>query len=111
MASWKKFTASEYFALRYALTPLLRSSRDFSLLHPVPSTISAPASSVAQIKVTFRIQIFLIISESLSDFSLRRHEPNFVDLRTLGDINRARHRLKVEIRIALDEDHALGARL
>src|SRR5579883_2774061 len=47
----------------------------------------------------------------LSLFNLRRHQPDLVDARALGDIDRLRHGLEWQLRVALDENHALGAGL
>src|SRR5580700_11686144 len=43
----------------------------------------------------------------ISRFQLGRHQTNLVHLRTLGDIDGARHNLILQVRIALDEDHSL----
>ena len=40
-----------------------------------------------------------------------RHQTDLLDLRALGDIDRLRHGLILQIRVALHKDHALGAGL
>ena len=46
----------------------------------------------------------------LSRLDLGRHQTDLIHAGAFGDVDRFRHRLKIEIRIALHKNHAFGAR-
>src|SRR5580704_4379947 len=100
-------TASPYLAFLNAAMPLLMSSRDFSLSQPAAPKIKMPVSIPALTEETLRMRLFSL----LSSFNFRGHQTDFVDARALGDIDGARHALKIQVLVALHEDHAFGASL
>src|SRR5271170_5557376 len=106
MASLKCSTASAYLAPLNVATPWFNWSRDLSLSQPVTTRIKARATKAAPPRVALRIRIIFLNSclarGALCSISLMpffnpgRHEADFVDAGSLGDIDRAGDGLKFQ---------------
>src|ERR1035438_4553542 len=85
-------TASGYWALLKADTPLLIWSRAFSCVQLVPRAASA---ATARINATFRMGGKLLFSQVLEG-----HQSDFVDTRAMRDVDRPGYPKIVQVRTA-----------